>query len=237
MAEHDCDFYAHGDDPVYDENGDNFLDILDKKGKFGLIKRTTGVSTTDITGKLMRIVDDESSSNGPVDLIKDPPKQQFLQTGLRINLFSNNREPKATDTIVYYSASCDLLHPGVIRRLQKAKEQGNFLYVGIWDDEMTKYYCGSNRPLLSLQERVLMALACRYVDDVVIGAPYILTEDLITSLNISKVVYVTTEDDQVKEEFITLDPYEAAKKQGIYVELPEVEEELTVKDIAMRVFA
>ena len=40
-----------------------------------------------------------------------------------------------------------------------------------------------------------MALAIKYVDDVVIGAPYILTEDLIRSLNIKKVVYVNTEED------------------------------------------
>ena len=35
-----------------------------------------------------------------------------------------------------------------------------------------------------------MALACRYVDDIVIGAPYVITEDFLTSLNIKKVVYV-----------------------------------------------
>ena len=33
-----------------------------------------------------------------------------------------------------------------------------------------------------------MALSCIYVDDVIIEAPYIVTEDLIKSLNISKVV-------------------------------------------------
>ena len=35
-----------------------------------------------------------------------------------------------------------------------------------------------------------MALAIEDVDDVVIGAPYIITEDLIKSLNIHKVVHV-----------------------------------------------
>ena len=80
-----------------------------------------------------------------------------------------------------------------------------------------------------------MTLACQYVDDVVIGAPYIITADLIKSLNISKVVYVRTEDDQVKEQFRDIDPYAVPKEMGIYVELPTVEDELTVLEIAERV--
>jgi len=102
-----------------------------------------------------------------------------------------------SDKIVYYNASCDLVHPGVIERFRKAKEQGDFLYVGIWDDEMTRYYRGSQFPLTPLQERVLMVLACKYVDDVVIGAPYILTEDLVKSLNIHKVVKIETTEDSI----------------------------------------
>ena len=42
-----------------------------------------------------------------------------------------------------------------------------------------------------------MALGIKYVDDVVIGAPYIITEDLIRSLNIKKVVHVETDEDRV----------------------------------------
>lgn len=36
-----------------------------------------------------------------------------------------------------------------------------------------------------------MTLSCQYVDDVIIGAPYILTKDLITTLKIKKVVVIT----------------------------------------------
>jgi len=62
-----------------------------------------------------------------------------------------------------------------------------------------------------------MTLACKYVDDVVIGAPYILTKDLIKSLNISKVVkIIDTEEDCVLEKFSEIDPFEVAKKLGIY---------------------
>ena len=62
-----------------------------------------------------------------------------------------------------------------------------------------------------------MALAIKYVDDVVIGAPYIITEDLIRSLNINKVVYVETDEDQVKSYHRDIDPYQVPKEQKIYV--------------------
>ena len=67
--------------------------------------------------------------------------------------------------------------------------------MGLWDDEMIKYYRGSKYPLQGLQERLPMALSMRYVDDVVIGAPYIVTDDLIKSLNIKKVVHVRSRED------------------------------------------
>ena len=79
--------------------------------------------------------------------IINPPKQTFLQTSTRIANFSNRREPNADEQIVYFQASCDLMHPGVIQRIAEAKAQGDFLYVGLWDDEMIKYYRGSKYPL------------------------------------------------------------------------------------------
>lgn len=100
---------------------------------------------------------------------------------------------------------------------------------------MIKYYRGNQYPLQGLQERVLMALAMKYVDDVVIGAPYIVTDDLIKSLNIKTVVHVQTREDQVKPEYSDIDPFEVPKAQNIFVELPPVENDLTLEDIALRV--
>ena len=57
-----------------------------------------------------------------------------------------------------------------------------------------------------------MALAIKYVDDVVIGAPYIITEDFLLSLNIKKVVHVSTDEDMVKPEYRHIDPYDIPKE-------------------------
>ena len=102
---------------------------------------------------------------------------------------------------------------------------------------MIKYYRGRKFPLQGLQERLLMALALSYVDDVVIGAPYIVTDDLIKSLNITKVVHVQSREDKVMPEFADLDPFAVPKAQNIFVELPPVENDMTLEDIAARVQA
>jgi ethanolamine-phosphate cytidylyltransferase len=109
--------------------------------------------------------------------------------------FSNNREPKPTEKVIFIQGSFDLLHNGHIETLKKAKSMGDFLYVGVWGDDIVNYFKGSNYPILSLHERVLMVLACKYVDDVIIGSNYEVTKDLIKSLNIQKVVHPNTGED------------------------------------------
>ena len=52
-----CDYYLHGDDPAYNSEGVNICEMLAKLGKFKVFKRTSGVSTTGITAKLLRLFD------------------------------------------------------------------------------------------------------------------------------------------------------------------------------------
>ena len=54
---------------------------------------------------------------------------------------------------------------------------------------------GMNLPLMNLHERVLSVLGFRFVDDVLIDAPYEVTPEMISSLNISEVVHGTTSDE------------------------------------------
>ena len=77
---------------------------------------------------------------------------------------------------------------GHIKTLQKAKELGTFLLVGVHDDELINEKKGSNYPILNLQERVLNVLSLKFVDDVIIGAPWKITENMIKNFSISLVV-------------------------------------------------
>lgn len=148
--------------------------------------------------------------------------------------FSNNKEPKPTDRVVYIQGSFDLLHNGHIETLKRAKAMGDFLYVGVWSDDIVNYFKGSNYPILSLHERVLMVLACKYADDVVIGSNYQITKDLIKSLNISKVAHPKSAEDHILEEHRHIDPLKVAKEMGILEEF-DIETDMTVETIAERV--
>ena len=54
--------------------------------------------------------------------------------------------------------------------LQTARKQGDFLLVGLHGDEDITERRGPHLPLMDLHERSLSVLACKYVDEVVIGA-------------------------------------------------------------------
>ena len=100
---------------------------------------------------------------------------------------------------------------------------------------MIKYYCGNQYPVVSLSERLLMTLSCKYVDDVVIGAPFLITKDLVKSLNLKKIINVVSQDDKVKAEHAHVDQFAVAKELGLYVEISYDKYELTVDKIAARI--
>lgn len=242
----DIDFCCHGDDPCFNENGEDAYGEMKKANRFKVFRRTEGISTTEIIGRLLALskytelpLQKEIDSNAisTNELLnqtneeifkKGPVVSAFLTTGWRLQEFCNHRFPKETDKIIYIDGAFDILHGGHIETLKKAKELGNYLYVGVHDDATVNKNRGKNYPILNLQERVLNLLAMKYVDDVIIGAPWKITSDLIKSLNIDLVVQGTELKYDDKEKVIdeSEDPYSAAKKMGIYQEI-ESDSELT----------
>ena len=72
------------------------------------------------------------------------------------------------ETVVFTNGVFDLLHPGHVRYLQKARALGDLLIVGLNSDTSARSIKGPDRPINTERERaeVLLALAC--VDGVVI---------------------------------------------------------------------
>ena len=85
----------------------------------------------------------------------------FLPTSRRIVQFSEGKEPKPGDRVVYVDGAFDLFHLGHIQLLKHAKEMGDFLIVGVHDDPSVNAVRGSNYPVMNLHERVLSVLACK----------------------------------------------------------------------------
>jgi len=89
------------------------------------------------------------------------------------------REEKRT--VVTTNGCFDLLHPGHVRFLQQARNQGDVLIVGLNSDESVRRLKGPGRPLISQEDRAAMLAALRCVDHVVIF-PELLANDLLALL-------------------------------------------------------
>jgi ethanolamine-phosphate cytidylyltransferase len=223
LVNHNIDFCVHGEDLTFDEDGNDSYQAVKDAGKFKLIKRTEGVSTTDIVGRILllskehlRTREGQEEPGEDVRAVTSPFTRisKFVATSRKIVQFSEGRLPKSMDKIVYVDGSFDLYHAGHAEFFRLAKEMGNYLLVGIYSDEIINKSKGSNFPINNLHERVLNVLSCHYVDEVIMDAPVVVTPELIRMMHISKVVHGVVHD-VVKFKDVD-DPYVVPKEMGIF---------------------
>lgn len=88
---------------------------------------------------------------------------------------------------VYVDMVGDLFHAGHVELLRAAKAAGSWLVVGVLSDETAKAY--KRAPIMTLAERVAVVAACRYVDEVVVDAPFQIDEEFLTEHGIDLVVH------------------------------------------------
>lgn len=69
--------------------------------------------------------------------------------------------------IVFTNGCFDLLHPGHVHYLQAARELGDFLVVGLNDDDSIRRLKGPSRPVNNLEHRACILAAIKSVDMVV----------------------------------------------------------------------
>jgi ethanolamine-phosphate cytidylyltransferase len=86
---------------------------------------------------------------------------QFLATTNKIIQFSDGREPKPKDRIIYTAGAFDLFHVGLLDFLEQAKKEGDYLIVGLHSDPVVNRYKGQNYPIMNVHERTLSVLACK----------------------------------------------------------------------------
>lgn len=237
MDENQAEFCVHGDDITLDADGNDTYHIVKDAGRYKECKRTQGVSTTDLVGRMLLMTRanslSQSSDHGlPLqdDFVSPYTKTcNLLQTNSKITQFSSNCEPRASDKIVYTAGAFDMLHPGLVDFLEAAKKEGSYLIVGLYEDDVVNTYKGSSYPIQILQERVLSVLANRNVDEVVIGAPYPLTDEVLDHFNISVVVR-----GKIHEGHHDVDPFQAAVNRGIFKEI-DSGNTLETEDLVQRI--
>jgi len=72
----------------------------------------------------------------------------------------------AGKTVVFTNGCYDLLHPGHIRLLEKARSLGDVLILALNSDDSVRRLKGPSRPLISENERAEVALGLEAVDAV-----------------------------------------------------------------------
>lgn len=120
-------------------------------------------------------------------------RSSFLATNLLLQLFgAGTKAPPPGARIVYLDGAWDMFHSGHTRTLQEAAALGDYVIVGVHSDRVVNETRGANYPILNMHERVLSVLGCKYVDDVLLDAPWTITRDMIKSLKITVVAVGTT---------------------------------------------
>lgn len=69
-------------------------------------------------------------------------------------------------TVVFTNGCYDLLHPGHLRLLEQARNQGDILVLGLNSDAAVRANKGPSRPIVPEKERVELAAALEAVDAV-----------------------------------------------------------------------
>jgi ethanolamine-phosphate cytidylyltransferase len=258
LEKYNIDFCVHGEDISTDENGRDSYEEVKKAGRFRIIKRTDGVSTTDLVGRMLLMTKDHLPAHVRSGTADDPQRlagaggademkslsvvaekspytkvSTFLASTRMVADFAWGCRPRTPeDVVVYVCGGFDLFHVGHVEALRIARQFGTFLIVGIHDDETVNRSKGSNFPILNLHERVLSVLQCRYVDEVITGAPWNITEGVIKALHINVVVAGSTMDSPPQG---MEDPYAAAKRLGIFRSFESPLKEVTTQSIIERI--
>ncbi|CAL4093672.1 unnamed protein product, partial [Meganyctiphanes norvegica] len=227
LDEHNCDFCVHGDDLTMTADGVDTYHIVKAAKRYKECKRTEGVSTTDLVGRMLlmtkqhqqvgfnnkyriKIKSNASSTAESLGHLSWIEKTRVHTTKMNMQ-FSLDCTPKTGDKVIYVAGAYDLFHVGHLDFLEKARAEGDFLIVGLHTDPIVNRYKGYNYPIMNLHERVLSVLACKYVSEVVIGAPYSVTADLMDQLKVDLVIHGTTE---IALDVDGTDPYQEPKNRG-----------------------
>lgn len=232
--EYDIDFAVHGDDPCLDVNGQDVYGHVKSVGKYKSIPRTEGVSTTDIVGRMLLC--NKAHHQGPNIITKAENERgqfasKFMTSAQVLRGFSAGMEPPPRGAkVVYMDGAWDMFHAGHVKMLEQASKLGDYLLVGVFSDATVNRYRGANFPIMNMQERALSVMGCKYVNDVILDAPFVIDEDIIKSQSISIVVHGSVQDDDSGDSLA----YEVPRKMGIFKSLTS-SSTLTTGDIIDRI--
>ncbi|XP_053424086.1 ethanolamine-phosphate cytidylyltransferase isoform X2 [Nycticebus coucang] len=204
LDKYNCDFCVHGNDITLTVDGRDTYEEVKQAGRYRECKRTQGVSTTDLVGRMLLVTKAHHSSQELTSEYREYADNfgkcpggrnpwtgvsQFLQTSQKIIQFASGKEPQPGETVIYVAGAFDLFHIGHVDFLEKVHRLADRPYViaGLHFDQ--------------------------YVSEVVIGAPYAVTGELLSHFKVDLVCHGKTE---IVPDRDGSDPYQEPKKRGIF---------------------
>ena len=116
-------------------------------------------------------------------------------------------------TRVYVDMVADLFHYGHVEFLRKVHAFGDYLLVGVCSDKTAQ--ANKRIPIMTMEERVASVAGCRYVDEVVPDAPWIIDVAWIEKHQIDLVFHG---DDYSQEQLESI--YDVPISMGIFRTVP-----------------
>ncbi|QLL32218.1 hypothetical protein HG536_0C03870 [Torulaspora globosa] len=164
-----CRYVVHGDDITLAADGKDCYQVMKDLGRFKVVKRTPGVSTTEIIHRILTC-----RGKGSWEM-PSPDELQSYSTGpdgfsKHCFVFENDlKEPLVRGGYSFEPQNCkfvrgnfDLFHMGQIEQLARiraaAPSDARVIAVIETDDDC----------IMSLKERSLSVLSCRHIDGIVI---------------------------------------------------------------------
>lgn len=164
-----CRYVVHGDDITLSADGEDCYQVMKDLGRFKMVKRTPGVSTTEIIHRIL---------TGRGKGSREMPSLEELQSySAGADGFSNHcfvfvgdlKDPLVQGGYSFDSQNCkfvrgsfDLFHIGQIEQLARIRaatpSDARVIAVIETDDDC----------IMSLKERSLSVLSCRHIDGIVI---------------------------------------------------------------------
>ncbi|CAD7927766.1 unnamed protein product [Amoebophrya sp. A120] len=114
-------------------------------------------------------------------------QSRFYSTTALLRAFSEHCEPPLPgQRVVYFPHSWDMYCATHILAMQEAKQQGDYLLIGVYSDALLNDV-EDQPPILTFYERTLSVLGCSFTNDILLPAPPVVSEKFLQEFDISVV--------------------------------------------------
>lgn len=87
---------------------------------------------------------------------------------------------------VYTDMAADMFHVGHLNLIRRARSFGDYMLVGVHSDDDIKSY--KRAPIIQEEQRYDIVESCKHVDEIIKGAPLVMTEEFLKKHRIDLVV-------------------------------------------------